>query len=138
MYQRGWIESIIIILFIFSSFQICTNLSSIPNRHFLVSRSSTLIRKTNIFLPQFDAILSKIGEGDTSHMAVVTDGQLHLRQVLHPKTQARNYILPDYYNSFYDLRKEFKSFYHSEDIASVPDMLNCILYLLFLQLNTGL
>ncbi|XP_050687372.1 RNA-binding protein fusilli-like isoform X6 [Eriocheir sinensis] len=75
-------------------------------------------------IDSFDAILSKIGEGDTSHMAVVTDGQLHLRQVLHPKTLARNYILPDYYNSFYDLRKEFKSFYHSEDIASVPDMLN--------------
>lgn len=59
---------------------------------------------------------------------MVTDGQLHLRQVLHPKALSRNFILPNYYNSFYDLRKEFKSFYHSEDITSVPDMLTCILY----------
>lgn len=75
-------------------------------------------------IDSFDAILSKIAEGDTSRVAMVTDGQLHLRQVMHPKALARNFTLPDYYNSFYDLRKEFKSFYHSEDTASVPDMLN--------------
>ncbi|XP_069184957.1 RNA-binding protein fusilli isoform X9 [Procambarus clarkii] len=72
----------------------------------------------------FDAILSKIAEGDTGRVALVTDGQLHLRQVMHPKALARNLVLPEYYNSFYDLRKEFKSFYHSEEMNTVPDMLN--------------
>ncbi|KAK8382536.1 hypothetical protein O3P69_015425 [Scylla paramamosain] len=75
-------------------------------------------------IDSFDAILSKIAESNTSRVAMVTDGQLHLRQVLHPKALSRNFTLPDYYNSFYDLRKEFKSFYHSEDMASVPDMLS--------------
>lgn len=60
---------------------------------------------------------------------MVTDGQLHLRQVVHPKALARNLVLPDYYNSFYDLRKEFKSFYHSEEMTCIADMLNCILFL---------
>lgn len=80
---------------------------------------------------QFDAILSKIAEGDTGRVAMVTDGQLHLRQVVHPKALARNLVLPDYYNSFYDLRKEFKSFYHSEEMTCIADMLNCILFLTY-------
>ena len=62
---------------------------------------------------------------------MVTDGQLHLRQVLHPKSLSRNFTVPDYYNSFYDIRKEFKSFYHTEDMASIPDMLRCILLFLY-------
>ncbi|KAK3853720.1 hypothetical protein Pcinc_039749, partial [Petrolisthes cinctipes] len=74
----------------------------------------------------FDAILSKIAEGDTGRVAMVTDGQLHLRQVVHPKSLARNLNLPDYYNSFYDLRKEFKSFYHSEEMTCIADMLNFV------------
>ncbi|ROT62371.1 RNA-binding protein fusilli [Penaeus vannamei] len=77
---------------------------------------------------RFDAILSKIADGDTGKVAMVTDGQLHLRQVIHPKALAKNLDLPEYYNAFYDLRKEFKSFYHSEEMACVADMMNCILF----------
>ncbi|XP_071547541.1 RNA-binding protein fusilli isoform X4 [Panulirus ornatus] len=75
-------------------------------------------------IDSFDAILSKIAEGDTGRVALVADGQLHLRQVVHPKCLARNLLLPEYYNSFYDLRKEFKSFYHSEEMTCIPDMIN--------------
>ncbi|XP_042222346.1 epithelial splicing regulatory protein 1-like, partial [Homarus americanus] len=75
-------------------------------------------------IDSFDAILSKIAEGNTGRVALVTDGQLHLRQVVHPKALARNLHIPEYYNSFYDLRKEFKSFYHSEEMTCVPDMIN--------------
>ncbi|XP_063591181.1 RNA-binding protein fusilli-like isoform X4 [Penaeus indicus] len=75
-------------------------------------------------IDSFDAILSKIADGDTGKVAMVTDGQLHLRQVIHPKALAKNLDLPEYYNAFYDLRKEFKSFYHSEEMTCVADMMN--------------
>lgn len=75
-------------------------------------------------IDSFDAILNKITDGDTDRVALVTDGQLHLRQVVHPKALAKNLSLPDYYNSFYDIRKEFRSFYHSEEMTGISDMMN--------------
>ncbi|XP_013790875.1 epithelial splicing regulatory protein 1-like [Limulus polyphemus] len=58
---------------------------------------------------------------------LVTDGQFHLRQVLHPEATKKNLSLPDYFFSFFDLRKEFRRFYHTDEILSIQDMLNCIL-----------
>ncbi|XP_066954813.1 epithelial splicing regulatory protein 1 isoform X1 [Macrobrachium rosenbergii] len=75
-------------------------------------------------IDSFDAILNKITDGATDRVSLVTDGQLHLRQVIHPKALAKNLSLPDYYNSFYDIRKEFRSFYHSEEMSSISDMMN--------------
>ncbi|CAL4120212.1 unnamed protein product, partial [Meganyctiphanes norvegica] len=75
-------------------------------------------------IDSFNAILTKICGGDTSRVSLVTQGQLHLRQVVHPKALANNMNLPDYYNSFYDLNKEFQTFYHSDDVATLNDMLN--------------
>lgn len=43
--------------------------------------------------------------------ALITDGQNHLRQVIHPQTAQRNIQLASYFYSFYDLRKEFCKFY---------------------------
>jgi len=40
---------------------------------------------------------------------LVVDGQLPLRQCLHPETSAKEITLPEYYNSFFDLRKEFNA-----------------------------
>uniref|UniRef100_W5MVA5 Epithelial splicing regulatory protein 1 n=1 Tax=Lepisosteus oculatus TaxID=7918 RepID=W5MVA5_LEPOC len=37
-----------------------------------------------------------------------TDGQLHIRQVIHPEASNKNILLPEYFYSFFDLRKEFK------------------------------
>lgn len=42
---------------------------------------------------------------------LITDGQNHLRQVLHPQMAGQNASLPSYFYSFYDLRKEFCKFY---------------------------
>ncbi|XP_076335363.1 epithelial splicing regulatory protein 1-like isoform X2 [Tachypleus tridentatus] len=55
---------------------------------------------------------------------LVTDGQFHLRQVLHPEATKKNITLPDYFFSFFDLRKEFRTFYHTDEILSIQDMLN--------------
>lgn len=61
-------------------------------------------------------------------MKFVTDGELPLRQCLHPEACNKNIELPEYYNSFIDLRKDFKAFYSSpEDMGSVREMIECIL-----------
>ncbi|KAM4614254.1 epithelial splicing regulatory protein 2 isoform 1-T1 [Discoglossus pictus] len=44
--------------------------------------------------------------GRTSY-TLCTDGQLLLRQVLHPEASKKNFLLPDGFYSFFDLRKEF-------------------------------
>lgn len=73
-------------------------------------------------LDQF--VQAKLSPDSGQSFHLVTDGQLHLRQVLHPETCQKNISLPDYYYSFFDLRKEFRKFYHSDEIQSVQDMLN--------------
>lgn len=56
---------------------------------------------------------------------IVTDGQLHLRQVLHPESCSKSITLPDYFHTFYDLRKEFRKFYRNADQQSVEEMISC-------------
>ena len=55
---------------------------------------------------------------------LITDGQLHLRQVLHPEACNKGITLPPYFSSFYDLRKEFRKFYRKfhPSIHSIRDM----------------
>jgi len=55
---------------------------------------------------------------------VITDGQLHLRQVLHPEASNKTISLPDYFNTFYDLRKEFRKFYRNNDIQTIEDIIH--------------
>ncbi|KFM78083.1 RNA-binding protein fusilli, partial [Stegodyphus mimosarum] len=73
-------------------------------------------------LDQF--VQAKLSPASGQPFHLVTDGQLHLRQVLHPEACQKNITLPEYYYSFFDLRKEFRKFYHSDEIHSVQDMLN--------------
>lgn len=79
------------------------------------------------FFLQFDSFLKTL-KIDPLQMKLVTDGELPLRQCLHPEACYKKIDLPDYYNSFSDLRKDFKSFYSSpEDMKSVGEMIDCIL-----------
>ncbi|XP_043222924.1 epithelial splicing regulatory protein 1-like isoform X2 [Amphibalanus amphitrite] len=59
--------------------------------------------------------------GSTFHL--VTDGQLHLRQCLHPEACSKGLELPHYYWAFHDLRKLFRATYKTEEMTSVQDML---------------
>ncbi|XP_075530023.1 epithelial splicing regulatory protein fusilli isoform X3 [Dermacentor variabilis] len=52
----------------------------------------------------------------------VTDGQLPLRQALHPEAVRHGILLPDTFYHFFDLRKEFQAFY-GKAVDSVQDML---------------
>ncbi|NXA54394.1 ESRP2 protein, partial [Nothocercus julius] len=54
-----------------------------------------------------------------SSYTLCSDGQLLIRQVLHPETSKKNFLLPDCFYSFYDLRKEFHACYPSS--AAVKD-----------------
>ncbi|XP_063218034.1 RNA-binding protein fusilli isoform X6 [Bacillus rossius redtenbacheri] len=64
--------------------------------------------------------------GPSPHsLRFVTDGQLPLRQCLHPEACSKGMELPTYYAVFNDLRKEFQAFYGAtEPVSSVGDMVS--------------
>ncbi|XP_031432849.1 epithelial splicing regulatory protein 1 isoform X2 [Clupea harengus] len=55
---------------------------------------------------QFNSRLS--AEVNQRHFCFCTDGQRHIRQVIHPETSKKNVSLPTEFYSFFDLRKEFQ------------------------------
>lgn len=60
----------------------------------------------------------------------IVDGQAPMRQCLHPEACNKDIELPEYYNYFYDLRKDFVECYSSHGELStlgVQEMLQCIL-----------
>ncbi|XP_022906972.1 RNA-binding protein fusilli isoform X2 [Onthophagus taurus] len=58
---------------------------------------------------------------------IVTDGQLPLRQCLHPESCRKEIDLPLYYSTFNDLRKEVARFKKTDTLPqSVSDMLGCL------------
>ncbi|XP_006003501.1 epithelial splicing regulatory protein 1 isoform X1 [Latimeria chalumnae] len=60
-------------------------------------------------LTQFnEAVSNELNIGVGTSFCLCTDGQLHIRQVLHPEASSKNITLPDCFYSFFDLRKEFK------------------------------
>jgi hypothetical protein len=61
---------------------------------------------------------------------IVTDGQLPIRQCLHRESSIKDIELPEYYNVFHDLRKDFSKFYNApqdQTFNSITDLVNCIL-----------
>uniref|UniRef100_A0A3Q0S3T8 Epithelial splicing regulatory protein 1 n=1 Tax=Amphilophus citrinellus TaxID=61819 RepID=A0A3Q0S3T8_AMPCI len=68
--------------------------------------------------------------GAGTSVCLCTDGQLHIRQVIHPEAASKNILVPDCFYSFFDLRKEFKKHFPSSDLKAlnVLIMAECILY----------
>lgn len=59
-------------------------------------------------LPQFDSYIRSLSIDPSSPaVRLVTDGQLPLRQSLHPEACTKDIKLPAYYWRFSDLRKEY-------------------------------
>ncbi|XP_078720076.1 epithelial splicing regulatory protein 1 isoform X2 [Lampetra fluviatilis] len=54
------------------------------------------------------SISNELNAGLGTTFCLCTDGQLLLRQTLHPETNKKNVTLPECFYSFFDLRKEFK------------------------------
>lgn len=89
-----------------------------------------------LYILQFDRFLSSKGvhpEHGGKSFCVLTDGQLHLRQCLHPEASNKNISLPSYLYKFYDIRKEFKKFYKTDSIPNIKAMLDCILFFYYHQ-----
>ncbi len=58
------------------------------------------------------------------HMTFVCENCLHLRQCLHPESAKKSTIpLPNYYGSYYDLRREFEHRYHTSECHNLNSML---------------
>ena len=80
-----------------------------------------------VVLDEFERFLSAKGvhpENGGKSFCVLTDGQSHLRQCLHPESSTKNYNLPSYFYKFYDLRNEFKKFYKTDNIQNIKSMLD--------------
>uniref|UniRef100_A0A669ES64 Epithelial splicing regulatory protein 1 n=1 Tax=Oreochromis niloticus TaxID=8128 RepID=A0A669ES64_ORENI len=67
--------------------------------------------------------------GAGTSVCLCTDGQLHIRQVIHPEAASKNILVPDSFYSFFDLRKEFKKHFPAPDLKAlnVHTMAECIL-----------
>jgi epithelial splicing regulatory protein 1/2 len=62
---------------------------------------------------------------------LVTDGCLHLRQSLIPECTKKDIKLPDYYYSYYDIRKEFLKYTGlNQKINNLDDINNCNYFLI--------
>lgn len=77
---------------------------------------------------QFDQqIRSQNIDPDSPTFRLITDGQLPLRQCLHPEACAKDIELPNYFCKFSDLRKEyvrFKSGDLSRALVAIKDVPN--------------
>ncbi|CAH1393304.1 unnamed protein product [Nezara viridula] len=74
-------------------------------------------------LSLFEGYCSGLGVSPYS-LTLVTDGQLPLRQCLHPEAANKDITLPLYYNQFADLRKEVPSMYASDSVfTNIADIL---------------
>uniref|UniRef100_A0A672SGU0 Epithelial splicing regulatory protein 1 n=1 Tax=Sinocyclocheilus grahami TaxID=75366 RepID=A0A672SGU0_SINGR len=77
-------------------------------------------------------LCAEVDTGAGSTFYLCTDGQLHIRQVLHPEASSKNILLPECFFSFFDLRKEFKKKFPSEgelkdlNLQVMADYLNVV------------
>ncbi|XP_018574554.1 RNA-binding protein fusilli isoform X2 [Anoplophora glabripennis] len=80
-------------------------------------------------LNEFDAYCNSLHiDPHNAGFRLITDGQLPLRQCLHPEACRKDIDLPLYYSKFHDLRKEVARFTGKSDDPpqSVADMLECL------------
>ncbi|XP_039297317.1 RNA-binding protein fusilli isoform X2 [Nilaparvata lugens] len=79
-------------------------------------------------IKQFDEFIRLLQiDPDSPLFKFITDGQLPLRQCLLPEACTKGITLPDYYCSFYDLRKHFSHFYNvpeDQEFKSVKDLVD--------------
>lgn len=77
------------------------------------------------FSSQFDQYAKSKLDSDCKSFRLITDGQLHLRQVIHPESSKKGIALADYFYTFHDIKKEFRKFYRNNDVHTVEEILNC-------------
>ncbi|XP_038146947.1 epithelial splicing regulatory protein 1 isoform X2 [Cyprinodon tularosa] len=79
-----------------------------------VYTATSLDSGINMFNLQLTNEVNSAGAGTS--FCLCTDGQLHIRQVIHPEAASKNILVPDFFYSFFDLRKEFKNHFPTSDL----------------------
>ncbi|XP_069392966.1 epithelial splicing regulatory protein 1 isoform X1 [Paralichthys olivaceus] len=82
-----------------------------------VSTSANLEAALNQFHLQLTNEVNSAGAGTS--VCLCTDGQLHIRQVIHPEAASKDILVPDCFYTFFDLRKEFKKHFPSSDLKAL-------------------
>ncbi|XP_018618612.1 epithelial splicing regulatory protein 1 isoform X3 [Scleropages formosus] len=83
----------------------------------LLSAAESLEQVLNQFSQR---LCNEMNAGAGASFCLCTDGQLHIRQVIHPEASNKNIVLPECFYSFFDLRKEFKKkFPESADLKDL-------------------
>uniref|UniRef100_A0A8C5PTW3 Epithelial splicing regulatory protein 1 n=1 Tax=Leptobrachium leishanense TaxID=445787 RepID=A0A8C5PTW3_9ANUR len=83
-------------------------------------------------LQQFNqSVGNELNIGVGTSFCLCTDGQLHIRQVLHPEASKKNIMLPECFYSFFDLRKEFKKCLPGSSDSNELDVAEMLSYLGF-------
>ncbi|KAM3614789.1 uncharacterized protein V6R79_019050 [Siganus canaliculatus] len=82
-----------------------------------VSTATSFEAALNEFHLQLTNEVNSAGAGTS--VCLCTDGQLHIRQVIHPEAASKNILVPDCFYSFFDLRKEFKKHFPTSDLKAL-------------------
>ncbi|XP_017280518.1 epithelial splicing regulatory protein 1 isoform X3 [Kryptolebias marmoratus] len=82
-----------------------------------VYTAASLDSALNTFNLQLTNEVNSAGAGTS--LCLCTDGQLHIRQVIHPEAASKNILVPDSFYSFFDLRKEFKNHFPTSDLKAL-------------------
>ncbi|KAM9852378.1 epithelial splicing regulatory protein 1 isoform 2-T2 [Aulostomus maculatus] len=82
-----------------------------------VFTAANLEAALNMFHLQLTNEVNSAGAGTS--LCLCTDGQLHIRQVIHPEAASKSILVPDCFYSFFDLRKEFKTQFPSSDLKAL-------------------
>ncbi|XP_039973172.1 epithelial splicing regulatory protein 1 isoform X1 [Xiphias gladius] len=82
-----------------------------------VYTAANLEAALNLFHLQLTNEVNSAGAGTS--VCLCTDGQLHIRQVIHPEAASKNILVPDCFYSFFDLRKEFKKHFPTSDLKAL-------------------
>ncbi|XP_028325781.1 epithelial splicing regulatory protein 1 isoform X3 [Gouania willdenowi] len=81
-----------------------------------ISTATSLESALNMFHLQLTNQVNSMGAGTS--VCLCTDGQLHIRQVIHPEAASKNILVPDCFYSFFDLRKEFTKHFPTPDLKA--------------------
>ncbi|CAG11919.1 unnamed protein product, partial [Tetraodon nigroviridis] len=82
-----------------------------------VFTTTSLETALNLFHLQLTNEVNSAGAGTS--VCLCTDGQLHIRQVIHPEAASKNILVPDCFYAFTDLRKEFKKHFPTTDLKAL-------------------
>ncbi|KAM4567843.1 epithelial splicing regulatory protein 1 isoform 2-T2 [Fundulus diaphanus] len=82
-----------------------------------VYTATSLDSGINMFNLQLTNEVNSAGAGTS--LCLCADGQLHIRQVIHPEAASKNILVPDCFYSFFDLRKEFMNHFPTSDLKAL-------------------